>query len=127
MRVEDDEIRGRGRPAEARIGRMELFGIITLSVLVGSLLHDGVSVLIANAWTNYQLQQLQKELHTELGKIDREINRSWITAENATLRAMLDAERSQKQKSPQCQFWFRQNQEHPTDKTRLEVDRYCQR
>lgn len=89
MRAENDEIRCQAY-RKPRIGRFEWLGIITLGVMLGLLLHDGVSVLIANAVARYELEQFRQEMNrlgAESRQHEMELEIAFLRAQEAATRA----------------------------------------
>ena len=121
MKIDQDEIRIGQNWRNPAIGRMEWLMIISLAVMLGGLMHDGARLLIANAWANYQLEKMQKEL----GQLNRQMSDRRLAHENAKLRAQLEAERVRKQNSTECKFWMQQSQQYPSQKATANVSTYC--
>ena len=85
MRVDDEDVYIRPRHKERT--SFEWLGIITLAIVLGTFITDGIRVLAANAWMNYQLEQIAKELHSQKAEA-----RQRAKAHQAQLRAR-DVER----------------------------------
>lgn len=124
MRVDDDEIRSNASPRQADISRLEWLGIITISVMLGGLLHDGVSTLIANARIKYELEQLRIADEKATKQLQHELARASATMQQAAI----DAERARRLNSDQCQFWLQQNRLNPGNERASEgIRAHCPR
>lgn len=115
MRVDDEDIYIPPRPRER--SSFEWLGIITLAIVLGTFITDGIRVLAANAWMNYQLEQIQKELHSQ--KADA---RKSDEARRAQIRAQ---ELEQKMNSYECRFWWDQYRNSPNAKNEAKKMQSC--
>ena len=115
MRVDDEDVYIRPRHRER--SSFEWLGIITLAIVLGTFITDGIRVLAANAWMNYQLEQLAKELRSE-----RTEARQKIEARQEVLRAQ---EAEKKLRSHECRFWWQQYSESPTAKNEAKKMQSC--
>jgi hypothetical protein len=115
MRVDDEDIYIRPRQRER--SSFEWLGIITLAVVLGTFLTDGIRVLAANAWMNYQLEQITKELQSQKSEA-----RQKAEALQAKLRVQ-EAER--KMNSYECRFWWGQYRNNPTAKNEAKKMQSC--
>ena len=85
MLVDDEDVYI--RPRLKGRSSFEWLGIITLAIVLGTFITDGIRLLAANAWMNYQLEQIAKELHSQKAEA-----RQRAKAHQAQLRAR-DVER----------------------------------
>jgi hypothetical protein len=107
MRVDDEDVYFRPRQRER--SSFEWLGIITLAIVLGTFITDGIRVLAANAWMNYQLEQLAKELNGGRAETRR---RAEVQQE-----ALRQQEAERKMHSYECRFWWAQHRENPTAKS----------
>lgn len=115
MRVDDEDVYIRPRQRER--SSFEWLGIITLAIVLGTFITDGIRVLAANVWMNYQLEQLAKELRSERAEA-----RQQAEARGEALRAQ-EAER--KMQSHECRFWWDQYSSNPTAKNEAKKIQSC--
>jgi hypothetical protein len=115
MRVDDEDIYIPPRPKER--SSFEWLGIITLAIVLGTFITDGIRVLAANAWMNYQLEQLAKELRSERAETQQ---RAGVQRE--ALRAQ---EAEKKMQSYECRFWWDQFRSNPTAKNEAKKMQSC--
>jgi hypothetical protein len=115
MRVDDEDVYIRPRHKER--SSFEWLGIITLAIVLGTFITDGIRVLAANAWMNYQLEALAKELHSQ-----RADARQKTEARQAELRAQ-EAER--KMNSYECRFWWDQYRNNPNAQNEAKKMQSC--
>lgn len=120
MKVDDDDRIGSSWRTPG-IGRMEWLGIITLSVMMGGLLHDGARMLITNAWVNYQLEKFK----AEQAKTRQPLPPHHPAHEIARIKAAEAAERARKLNSDECRFWIQQNVISPNQRTADKVAIHC--
>lgn len=115
MRVDDEDVYIRPRQKER--SSFEWLGIITLAIVLGTFITDGIRVLAANAWMNYQLEQLAKELRSERAEV-----RQQAEARSEALRAQAAEKKMQ---SHECRFWWEQFQNNPTAKNEARKMQSC--
>ncbi|HEK2488443.1 TPA: hypothetical protein SMS93_003011 [Pseudomonas aeruginosa] len=132
MQVDTDEIRAPWAPRIRPIGRFEWLAIITIGVILGGLLKDGIELAIAKAVAERYVQEASQELRRSTERMKQEseaIRRSTALrsaeAEHLRLQQQTENERLKKLNSPECQFWTEQNQRNPSNKTRDGVSRNC--
>lgn len=115
MRVDDEDVYIPPRPRER--SSFEWLGIITLAIVLGAFITDGIRLLAANAWMNYQIDQLAKELHTE-----RDEARQKAEARHET---SLAEEAEAKMQSHECRFWWDQYRDSPSAKNEARKMQSC--
>jgi hypothetical protein len=115
MRVDDYDIYIPPRPKER--SSFEWLGIITLAVVLGTFITDGIRFLAANAWMNYQLEQLAKELRSERAEV-----RLQAEARREAVRAQ---KIEQKMQSHECRFWWDQFRSNPSAKNEARKMQSC--
>lgn len=106
MRVDDEDVYFRPRQRER--SSFEWLGIITLAIVLGTFITDGIRVLAANAWISYQLEMLAKDIRSERAE----------ARQQAELRRteLLERAAEQKMHSHECRFWWEQYRNSPTAK-----------
>lgn len=115
MRVDDEDIYIPPRPRER--SSFEWLGIMTLAIVLGTFITDGIRVLAANAWMNYQLEQIKKELHSQ-----RVEAREKAKTQLEQLRAQ---EAENRMQSHECRFWWNQNSNNPSAKNEARMMQSC--
>lgn len=115
MRVDDEDVYIRPRQKER--SSFEWLGIITLAIVLGTFITDGIRVLAANAWMNYQLEQIAKEISSERAEV-----RQQTQVRHEKLRA-LEVER--KMQSHECRFWWEQYWNNPSVKNEARKMQSC--
>lgn len=120
MRLDDEDIIVKPRVQPHR-SKFELLGIITLGVMLGTLAADGARLLIANAWAQYQLEQLQKHVRQASNEAHR------VTGEKRAqaLAELLSAEKQRKLESNECRFWMEMHSQNPGQKTQNGISKNC--
>ncbi|MDH0894717.1 MULTISPECIES: hypothetical protein [unclassified Pseudomonas] len=113
--MDDDDIYIPPRPKE-RSSFMWL-GIITLAIVLGTLIADGIRLLAANAWMNYQLEQLAKEFHSEKAE-----TRQRAEGRRETLQTQ---EAEKKMQLYECLFWQDQYRSNPSAKNEAKKMQSC--
>lgn len=115
MRVDDEDVYIPPRPRER--SSFEWLGIITLAIVLGTFITDGIRVLAANAWMNYQLEQLAREARGERAEAQRHAD--------ARLGALKVQEAEKKMQSHECRFWWEQHSNDPTAKNAAKKMQSC--
>lgn len=115
MRVDDEDIYIPPRPRER--SSLEWLGIITLAIVLGTFITDGIRVLAANAWMNYQIEQLAKKARSERAEAQRQAE--------ASLQALKAQEAEKKMQSHECRFWWEQYNENPNAKNSAKKMQSC--
>ncbi|MBD9426715.1 hypothetical protein IB232_15370 [Pseudomonas sp. PDM15] len=115
MRVDDEDVYIRPRHRER--SSFEWLGIITLAIVLGTFITDGIRVLAANAWMNYQLEQLSREF--QRGKAE--------SRRDAELRqqALQKQQIERRLQSYECRFWWDQFRDNPTAKNEAKKMQSC--
>lgn len=115
MRVDDEDVYIPPRHKER--SSFEWLGIITLAIVLGTFITDGIRVLAANAWMNYQLEQLSREFQRDNAEIKRK----------AELRQQaFEKQQSERRlQSHECRFWWDQFQSSPTAKNEARKMQSC--
>jgi len=121
MRVDQDEIRIGQNWRNPAIGRMEWLMIIALAVMVGGLLHDGARLLIARAYT----EQALKQLEASTAKLSQQLKTQQAVDEQARIRAREVATKERRLSSDECRFWAGQHGLNPTDRTKRYMYEFC--
>lgn len=115
MRVDDEDVYIPPRPRER--SSFEWLGIITLAIVLGTFITDGIRVLAANAWMNYQLEQLEKEARNERVEAQRQAE--------ARLQTLKAQEAEKRMQSYECRFWWEQYRGNPSAKTEAKKMQSC--
>lgn len=120
MRLDDEDIIVPPR-AQPQRSRFELLGIITLSVMLGTLAADGARLLIANAWAQYQLEQFNKQVRQASWEARQAVEDKKAQA----LAERLSEERARKLNSNECRFWMEMHNQNPGQKTQSGISKSC--
>jgi hypothetical protein len=115
MRVDDEDVYIRPRQKER--SSFEWLGIITLAIVLGTFINDGIRVLAANAWMNYQLEQLAKEIRNEGAEA-----RQQAEARHEVLNAQ---EVERKLQTHECRFWWGEYWSNPNARTEAKKMQSC--
>ncbi|WP_252272774.1 hypothetical protein [Pseudomonas subflava] len=115
MRVDDEDVYIPPRPKER--SSFEWLGIITLAIVLGTFITDGIRLLAANAWMNYQFEQLAEELRSSRAEA-----RQQAEVRREELRAQ---ESERKMQSYECRFWWEQHQANPNAKNNAKKMQSC--
>ncbi|MBD9427674.1 hypothetical protein IB232_20245 [Pseudomonas sp. PDM15] len=108
MRVDDEGVYIRPRHKER--SSSEWLGITTLAIVLGTFITDGTPVLAANAWMNYQLEQLPREFQRGRAENERSAELRQQAFENQQLEKRLQ--------SHECRFWQEEYSNNPTEKAK---------
>ena len=92
-----------------------------MGVLVGSLMHDGVRLLIAKAIIQYEIQQLREQQQ----KANEEMRRDIETRKQIEQMKREDEEARRRSESDLCRFWSEQQRNDPTERSKEEVRKNC--
>lgn len=120
MRLDDEDIVVPSR-AQPQRSRFELLGIITLGVMLGILAADSARLLIVNAWAQYQLEQLNKQVRQATSEARQAVEDKKAQA----LAERLSEERTQKLNSNECRFWMEMHSQNPGQKTQNGISKSC--
>lgn len=115
MRVDDEDVYIRPRHKERT--SFEWLGIITLAIVLGTFITDGIRVLAANAWMNYQLEQLSRELKRDRAENERSAKLRQQAFEKQQIEKRLQ--------SHECRFWWEQHSNNPTAKNEAKKMQSC--
>lgn len=115
MRVDDEDVYIPPRPKER--SSFEWLGIITLALVLGTFITDGIKVLVANAWMNYQLEQIAKDLRSKRADVEQQpkIRREEVRAQKAEDRMQ----------SHECRFWWDQYRSDPNARNEAKKMQSC--
>lgn len=119
VRVDDEDILV--RPKTRSRSSFEWFGIITLSVVIGSLATDGIRLIAANAWANYQLEKMAKASREAQHRAKAEVER----ANEAREEQIRQRGYEDRFNSNECRFWRDVNAQNPSNKSRQGLATHC--
>lgn len=132
MQVDDEDIRAPRASNFRPIGRWELLVVITLGVMLGGLFKDGVELLITRAMAEHYAQQFMREMNDQAEQLQRDssaANRHFqeqqAEAERTRQENQVQARRESRLASPECQFWWQQHEQNPTEKTAAKKAQHC--
>ncbi|MGC8118267.1 hypothetical protein ACP3VQ_24890 [Metapseudomonas otitidis] len=132
MQVHDEDIRVSRTSYIRPIGRWELLVIITLGVMLGGLLKDGIEFLITRAMAEHYTQQFLREMYDqaeqsqrESSSLSRHFQEQQAEAERTRQENQVQVKRESRLTSPECQFWWQQHAQNPTEKTAAKKAHYC--